>query len=92
MISTTSTGDYPIKNLRLIVGHQLQIFGLYVGNPRLRAKYEAEFYREVPKLVSSGKLKYTEHITKGLENTGQAILDILTGGNTGKSIILVAEE
>ena len=92
MISTTSTGDYPIKNLRLLVGHQLQIFGLYVGNPRLRAKYEAEFYREVPKLVISNKLKYTEHITKGIENTGQAILDILTGGNTGKSIVLVAEE
>lgn len=54
--------------------------------------YLEAFYKEIPKAIASGQLKYREHITKGLENGGQALLDVQLGRNEGKSVIVVAEE
>ena len=79
-------GDSPhVKNLGIIVAHELQMFGFIVG--RLGPKYDEEFYREVPQLIASGKIKYREDVRKGLQQTGQALVDVLTGGNKGKMII-----
>jgi NADPH-dependent curcumin reductase CurA len=36
--------------------------------------------------------RYNEQRYKGLDSVGQAILDVQTGKNTGKVIIVVAEE
>ena len=55
-------------------------------------KYEAKFYEEVPAMVAKGELKYKEDKTFGLENVGEACLAVQTGENTGKSVIIVAEE
>jgi hypothetical protein len=41
-------------------------------------------------MLMSGR--YTEHITRGLENVGQAILDVQVGRNEGKSVIIVADD
>jgi len=84
------SAPYPVKNLRLIVGKELQISGFIVHN--LHYKYLEAFYREVPSMVARGEIKYLEDITQGLENAGEAILDVQTGKNKGKSVILVAEE
>ena len=46
----------------------------------------------MPKKLASGEIKYTEDITRGLENAGHAILDVQTGKNKGKSVVVVAEE
>jgi len=81
---------YPVKNLMLIVGKELKISGFLVFT--LLPKYEEEFYREFPKRVASGEIKYLEDITKGLENAGQAILAVQKGVNNGKSVIQVAED
>ncbi|KAL6300893.1 NAD(P)-binding protein [Sparassis latifolia] len=81
---------YHVKNLGLIVGKELQISGFIVGS--LYAKYEEQFHKEIPKGVASGEIKYSEDVTKGLENAGQAILDVQLGRNNGKKIIRVANE
>lgn len=45
------------------------------------------FYDTIPGLIASGAItKPREHIVKGLDN-GEAMLDVLTGGNFGKSVI-----
>ena len=43
--------------------------------------------QEILKLVSEGKMRYRETITKGFENAPQALRDVLTGRNFGKQII-----
>ncbi|KAL6298349.1 alcohol dehydrogenase [Sparassis latifolia] len=80
---------YAVKNLSLIVGKQLKISGFIVFN--LLAKYGQQFYAEIPKRVASGEIKYLEDATRGLENAGQAILDVQKGLNKGKKVIVVAE-
>lgn len=55
-------------------------------------KYADEFFRTFPARVASGDIKYKEHRVEGLENAGQAIVDVLSGKNYGKMVVVVAEE
>ena len=58
----------------------------------LEPKYADEFFRTFPARVASGEIKYREHLVQGLDNAGQAILDVQSGKNTGKMVVVVAEE
>ncbi|ESK94047.1 hypothetical protein Moror_12792 [Moniliophthora roreri MCA 2997] len=79
-----------LKNLWAIYGRSLHIHGFLAFD--LAPKWDAAFWKEVPPLVASGKLRHREDITKGLENSGEAILEVQKGINFGKKIVLVAEE
>lgn len=50
------------------------------------------FIDEFVPLVAAGEIKTKEYVTKGLENAGQALVDMLDGKNFGKSIVIVAED
>lgn len=91
MISQYNTTEpYLIKNLGLIVGRQIKMTGfIWVS---LAHKYQNKFYEEVPGLLAEGKIKYVEDVTKGLKDAGHAIVAVQRGTNTGKSVILVAED
>ncbi|EED80045.1 predicted protein [Postia placenta Mad-698-R] len=89
-ITSYNGEDYHIKNLQLIFAKQLTLSGFLIN--RLRHKYQDAFYSEMPARVARGEIKYTEDITRGLEKAGEAIVDVQTGKNKGKSVILVAEE
>ena len=52
-------------------------------------KYRDEFYEVMPRLVKEGKLKYSEHITYGLENAEKALLEVLKGENMGKAVLIL---
>lgn len=84
-----ATEPYPMKNLMLIVGKQLKVSGFIVSS--LNHKYLEKFYAEMPGRVARGEIKYSEDIAE-LAETGQAILDVQTGRNTGKKVIVVARE
>ncbi|KZP17720.1 NAD-P-binding protein [Athelia psychrophila] len=90
MISVNNGTPYPIQNAREIVSRQISIHGFIVSS--LAHKYEELFYKEVPAKIASGEIKYKEDRTLGLEKVGEAILDVQTGKNKGKSVIVVAEE
>ncbi|KZT03632.1 NAD(P)-binding protein [Laetiporus sulphureus 93-53] len=81
---------YTVKNLSYIVGKQLRISGFIVTS--LHEKHLADFHKEIPRKVASGEIKHKEDVSKGLESVGQAILDVMTGKNKGKKVILVSEE
>lgn len=85
MISTANGHSPHIKNLGMIVAHDLKVYGFIVGT--LSHKYEEEFYREVPRRIAAGEIRYTEDVKKGLPAVGQAIYEVQTGGNKGKSVI-----
>ncbi|KAF9461631.1 NAD(P)-binding protein [Collybia nuda] len=90
MITTyNSTNAYPFKNMFNIISKNIQINGFLTRT--LLEKHEEEFLQIIPKMVGDGELKYREDITSGLANTGSALLDLLTGKNTGKSIVIVNE-
>ncbi|KAI8989081.1 NAD-P-binding protein [Trametes punicea] len=90
MISEYNAEPYPVKNLLKIVAQELSIRGFLVAS--LRPKYEAEFYATFPARVARGEIKYKEHRVHGLENAGQAIVDVQSGRNFGKCVVIVADE
>ena len=79
-----------MKNLQQLVWREITFHGFLVGS--LVSKYQEEFDRTFPARVASGEIKYKEHVVRGLENAGQAILDVQSGKNTGKMVVVVADE
>ncbi|PIL25993.1 hypothetical protein GSI_11747 [Ganoderma sinense ZZ0214-1] len=90
-ISGYNTGEpYNVKNLQQLVWREITFHGFLVDS--LMPKYREEFLRTFPIRVASGEIKYKEHVVHGLENAGQALLDVMKGGNFGKSVVIVADE
>ena len=50
------------------------------------------FFDEVVPLVLQKKITVREHFYNGLESAAQALGDMHTGGNTGKAVIVVADD
>ena len=90
MISEYNTPPVPMKNLLLIVLKAIKMTGLLFNH--IGPKYIEALYDELAPKVASGEVKYREHLVRGLENAGHAILDVQKGDNTGKSVVIVAEE
>ncbi|KAI0750190.1 NAD(P)-binding protein [Daedaleopsis nitida] len=91
MISTYNTAEpYNVKNLQNLLWREITFHGFLAAS--YMAKYDAEFYGTFPALVASGKLQHREHLVRGLENAGQALVDVLSGQNVGKMVIVVADD
>ncbi|KAK7040313.1 hypothetical protein VNI00_009781 [Paramarasmius palmivorus] len=91
MISTYNNKEGTnLKNLWTIFGRSLHIHGFLFSD--IAPKYEKEFFEVIPKKLVSGELKHREDVTKGLENAGEALLDVLLGKNFGKKVVVVAED
>jgi hypothetical protein len=84
-----STEKYGVKNIGVVLAKRLTVHGLLVGD--WEARYGDEFYKTMPKLVKEGKIKYREHITRGLENADKAFLEILKGDNNGKAVVILED-
>jgi NADPH-dependent curcumin reductase CurA len=50
-----------------------------------------EALAELVPWVMEGKIRYREDVREGLENAPEALLDLFSGGNTGKLIVRVAD-
>ncbi|KAK7440811.1 hypothetical protein VKT23_016889 [Stygiomarasmius scandens] len=68
-------------NIANFLDRRISIFGFLVFD--LEAEWEDQFYAEVPKLLVSGQLKYTEDVSKGLDKSGEALLEVQIGKNHG---------
>jgi len=89
MISGYNTGHQGIKNLNLTYAKSLTIYGIAI----LRiGQYDEEFYATIPRALASGELKYSEDVKYGLDKVGDVLLAVQTGANTGKAVVVVAEE
>ncbi|THH07343.1 hypothetical protein EW146_g9348 [Bondarzewia mesenterica] len=81
---------YTFKNISQIFAKELSLNGfLYMT---YAAKYKTQFFEEAPRWVREGKVKILEDVVRGLEQAGQAVLDVQKGRNKGKKVVLVAEE
>ncbi|KAI7833513.1 oxidoreductase [Kickxella alabastrina] len=77
---------YAIKNLTNILIRKASITGFIILEHFNTPDHE-NFVKEVTKLHKEGKIKYRTTETKGLENAPQALLDLFSGKNFGKSIV-----
>ena len=89
MISGYNNESEPVRNLWMIFGKSISMQGFIVG--RIAPKYEEEFYATLPPKVASGEIKYREHVFNGIEKTGEAIIAVQKGTNTGRAVIHVAD-
>jgi NADPH-dependent curcumin reductase CurA len=72
------------RNLGKVVGWRIRLQGFLVFDHN---DLLPDFTREVGGWVRSGDLKYTETVVDGFENTANAFIDLLAGGNTGKMVV-----
>ncbi|KAJ6530953.1 hypothetical protein DFH09DRAFT_994341 [Mycena vulgaris] len=89
-ISGYNEGYQPMKFPNLMVFKALTFNGFLVTF--LRPKYTEAFRAEIVPKIISGELKYTEDITLGLDKLGDALAAVLRGTNTGKAVVVVADE
>ena len=91
MLAALMSGQPPVmKNLPFIFRSEIKMYGFIVST--LLPKYLDQFYSEIPALIAEGKFKCFEEIRQGLENTEQALLDVLKGRNQGKMVIAAGED
>ncbi|MCW1248984.1 NADP-dependent oxidoreductase [Acaricomes phytoseiuli] len=72
------------RNIVLAVGKQLTLRGFLVSS---YFEYEQEYIRFMAPLLADGTIRAQETTVHGFENTAQAMIDLLAGGNTGKMVV-----
>ncbi|RCH86093.1 hypothetical protein CU098_007019 [Rhizopus stolonifer] len=78
----------PIYNLMNVVTKRITIEGFIIMD---HYDFEEEFLKEVTPMLVDGRVKYREDIAKGIDQTPQALCNVLRGVNFGKQVIEIAD-
>jgi NADPH-dependent curcumin reductase CurA len=78
---------YGIKNLFFAIAKAVKMEGFIVA--KYTAEHMGEYAEEMSGYLKEGKVKYREHVTKGIENFPSAFVGLMTGENVGKSVLCV---
>jgi NADPH-dependent curcumin reductase CurA len=89
-IRTYSSNFPATQNTGLIFAKRLHIHGFLVLD--LSPKYTAAFRAEFVPRLASGEFKFTEDVTRGLDKVGDVLVAVQKGTNTGKAVVVVADE
>jgi len=84
-----ATTPYGVKNLQLVIDKRLTIRGFLVLDHY--KEHHESFQKDMVQWLKEDKLKYKEHIYKGIENAPQAFLDMFNGKNFGKIVIKISD-
>ncbi|VVJ23990.1 Putative oxidoreductase YncB [Amycolatopsis camponoti] len=76
------------RNLAQIIAKRLTIRGLLVID---HWHLQEQFVSEIAPLVKSGEIKYSETFVDGIRNAPEAFLGLLSGANTGKMLVRIAD-
>ena len=77
-----------IHNLMQVVAKRLRIEGFIVGDSK---EMKEPFRKDMTQWLLEGKIKYKETIANGIDQTPQAMADVLHGKNFGKQVVKVAD-
>ena len=72
------------RNMAYVVGKRIKMQGFIVSD---FADMREQFYAEMTKWVTEGKLKSEETVENGIDRAPNAFLNLFTGGNTGKMLV-----
>ncbi|RDI66934.1 NADP-dependent oxidoreductase [Nocardia pseudobrasiliensis] len=76
------------NNFDQIIAKRFTLRGLLVSD---HYGLREQFLAEVVPLVEAGRLKYSETVVEGIRNAPQALLGLLSGANTGKMLVHIAD-
>jgi len=81
-----SAAPHGVANTTMLISRRGRMEGFIVLDylPRF-----AEAQMELASMVSSGTLKHREHLVHGLENAPDALNLLFSGGNHGKTLVVV---
>ncbi|EJD37236.1 alcohol dehydrogenase [Auricularia subglabra TFB-10046 SS5] len=79
-----------VSNFPQILFRRLTVRGLGVIDHE--AKHGDEFYATIPGMIARGELKYNETIVRSLDEAPQLFLDVQKGDNSGKAVIVLADD
>ncbi|TRM64402.1 hypothetical protein BD626DRAFT_401258 [Schizophyllum amplum] len=78
------------KNIGNIVSQRFTVNGFIVWE--IDGPWKDDFEKTVVAGLADGTFKYKEHLVRGLEQSGDAILAVQRGTNKGKMVVVVADE
>ncbi|KAK7458800.1 hypothetical protein VKT23_009806 [Stygiomarasmius scandens] len=90
VLGTKMGEGIPMKNLMNIVVRRVTMNGFIMTD--LTEKWEKEFNEVIPKKLASGEIKYIEDKTRGLENVVEGLVELMSGKNVGKKIVVVSDD
>jgi NADPH-dependent curcumin reductase CurA len=79
-----ATEPYGVKTIQSILTNRIKMQGFIVSD---RMELWAKALPELAGWVATGKLKYRETVTEGLENAPRAFIGLLKGENFGKQLV-----
>ena len=85
--SPDASGVSADQLLRALLVHRVKLQGFIVSDAFDRM---GAFRGEMNGWLAAGDVRYTEHVTPGLENAPAAFLGLLKGENLGKAIVELA--
>lgn len=80
--------DLGPRNLRYMLTNRARMEGFLVWDWRDRYP---EAIKRIAGWLADGRIKYSEHVTEGLEKTPDAFIAMLKGANLGKALVKVAD-
>jgi NADPH-dependent curcumin reductase len=82
-----ATEPYGVKTFQSILTNRIKVQGFIVSD---RMELWAKALPELVGWVATGKIKYRESVTQGLENAPKALIGLLKGENFGKQLVKLA--
>lgn len=78
-----------VRNLLNVVGNCVKMEGFLALN---HAETWPDFIEEVTSYIRQGKLKYKEHVFKGMDSFASAFVGLFNGENIGKALIQLEDD
>ena len=75
----------------LVVSKRLTIQGFLVFDEEYGPKWADAHQRDVQQWIKDGDFKVKTHVTNGIENAAEGLVEIFEGGNFGKAVLKVAD-
>ncbi|KAF2232348.1 NAD(P)-binding protein [Viridothelium virens] len=82
--------QYRLAGTETIFGRRIKIQGFILGDPDFGPKWGKEHVDNVSQWIAEGSFKTKYHVTRGMDDAIDGLLDIFRGGNFGKAILEVS--
>jgi NADPH-dependent curcumin reductase CurA len=79
--------QYRLAGIETIFGRRLNIRGFIQSDPNFGPKWGKEHVENMSQWIRDGSFKTRNHVTEGMDNAIEGLLDIFKGKNFGKAVL-----